>query len=291
MAHDISALARRTGVSVSTIRAWEARYELVRPARSAGGHRLYSDNDAERVALFKELTDLGHRPRDLASLPTDDLARMRSTAQTEPIMFGQLVSALRRAMRLRDRAGFHRHLVAAFALLPPIEAAGLYSFCLQQIGTLWEDGTFSVADEHIFSFTARNVIIAATQTRPTLISAGPIGFATIEGEHHEHGLLAGAFLAASAGVQTVYFGTSIPTDHLAEAARRDALKALLISIVHVSDVGELVRKVMHLGGLLDQGTQLWLACAAGLRPSLIDVAGAAVLHSHAELRARLALIR
>lgn len=291
MAYDISAMARQASVSVSTIRAWEQRYELVRPARSASGHRLYSDSDAERVVLFKELTDLGHRPRDLACLPTQELARMRVAAPAESLIFGQLVSALEMAMQLRDRASFQRHLVAAFVLLSPVEAAGLYSLCLQQIGTLWEDGTFSVADEHIFSVTARNVIIAATQARPTFIDAAPIGFATLEGEQHEHGLLAGAFLASCAGMQTVYFGTSVPLDHLAEAVRRNALKALLISVVHVDDIDGLGSKVSELARLLADGTQLWLACATRFRANFTDIKGIALLHSHAELRAKLAPIR
>ncbi|MDP2800909.1 MAG: MerR family transcriptional regulator [Phreatobacter sp.] len=291
MTYDISTLAKRTGVSVSTIRAWETRYNLIRPARSSGGHRIYGTSDAERVALFKELTDLGHRPRDIAALATDKLARMRATEPAEPLMFAQLASALERAMRQRDRGSFQRHLVAAFGLLPPIDAAGLYSWCLQEIGTLWEDGTFSVADEHIFSFTARNVIIAATQTRPTLLDATPIGFATLEGEQHEHGLLTGAFLASCAGMQTVYFGTSVPISHLAKAAHQDAIRALLISVVHVEEIGDVSAKVQGLAQMLDNGTELWLACAACWSASFSAIMGVTVLHSYAELRAKLAMIR
>ena len=38
----IGELSRRTGVRAETIRAWERRYGLIEPARSAGGFRLYS---------------------------------------------------------------------------------------------------------------------------------------------------------------------------------------------------------------------------------------------------------
>ena len=45
----IGELSRRVGVSDHVLRAWESRYGLLRPVRSPGGFRLYSDGDEERV--------------------------------------------------------------------------------------------------------------------------------------------------------------------------------------------------------------------------------------------------
>ena len=45
----IGELSKRAGVSPELLRAWERRYGLLRPARSAGGLRLYSPADVERV--------------------------------------------------------------------------------------------------------------------------------------------------------------------------------------------------------------------------------------------------
>ena len=45
----IGELSRRSGVSPELLRAWERRYQLLRPARSQGGLRLYSLDDLERV--------------------------------------------------------------------------------------------------------------------------------------------------------------------------------------------------------------------------------------------------
>jgi MerR family transcriptional regulator, light-induced transcriptional regulator len=45
----IGELARRTGVPVATLRSWEDRYGVPRPERQAGGHRRYSESDAELV--------------------------------------------------------------------------------------------------------------------------------------------------------------------------------------------------------------------------------------------------
>ena len=45
----IGELSRRLGVSDHVLRAWESRYGLLQPARSAGGFRLYSEADESRV--------------------------------------------------------------------------------------------------------------------------------------------------------------------------------------------------------------------------------------------------
>ena len=41
----IGELSRRTGISAQLLRAWEHRYGLFHPARSAGGYRLYTEED------------------------------------------------------------------------------------------------------------------------------------------------------------------------------------------------------------------------------------------------------
>ena len=51
----IGELSRRTGVRAETIRAWERRYDLVQPARSTGGFRLYSPADEDRVHAMRAL--------------------------------------------------------------------------------------------------------------------------------------------------------------------------------------------------------------------------------------------
>ena len=45
----IGELSRRAGVTHHVLRAWESRYGLLQPVRSAGGFRLYSEADALRV--------------------------------------------------------------------------------------------------------------------------------------------------------------------------------------------------------------------------------------------------
>ena len=58
----IGEFARCVGVSPDLLRAWERRYGLLQPVRSSGGFRLYTDEDAERVARMRRALT-GARPR------------------------------------------------------------------------------------------------------------------------------------------------------------------------------------------------------------------------------------
>jgi GAF domain-containing protein len=55
----VGEVAQRVGISASTLRAWERRYDLLRPARSSGGHRRYSREELRRVQRMVELIDDG----------------------------------------------------------------------------------------------------------------------------------------------------------------------------------------------------------------------------------------
>lgn len=52
----ISIAARKVGVHVQTLRYYE-RAEIIRPSRSKGNTRLYSERDIERLHHIRRLTD------------------------------------------------------------------------------------------------------------------------------------------------------------------------------------------------------------------------------------------
>ena len=74
--HRSGAVAQMLRMPVATLRVWERRYGLTQPALSPGGQRLYSDDDVRRLALVKQLTDLGHAIGSLAPLDMPQLQRV-----------------------------------------------------------------------------------------------------------------------------------------------------------------------------------------------------------------------
>lgn len=77
--HRSGAVARMVRMPVATLRVWERRYQLSSPALSPSGQRLYSAADVRRIALLKQLTDLGHAIGTLAGM---DMAELQAVAAT-----------------------------------------------------------------------------------------------------------------------------------------------------------------------------------------------------------------
>ena len=67
--------ARIAGLPVATLRVWERRYGLGGMRPGGAGHRRYSAEDVERLALLKRLVDAGHAIGAIARLP---IARLRA---------------------------------------------------------------------------------------------------------------------------------------------------------------------------------------------------------------------
>ena len=74
--HPIQIVARRTGLSVDVIRAWERRYNAVTPTRTETGRRLYSNNDVKKLTLLSRAISAGRRIGDVASLSINDLMQV-----------------------------------------------------------------------------------------------------------------------------------------------------------------------------------------------------------------------
>lgn len=55
----IGEVANRTQMTIAALRAWERRYQILTPARTAGGQRLYSEADVERVRFVQRLVAEG----------------------------------------------------------------------------------------------------------------------------------------------------------------------------------------------------------------------------------------
>jgi DNA-binding transcriptional MerR regulator len=88
-----------TLIPVATLRVWEQRYQAVRPATKASGHRLYDMADIQRVLLLRQLTKQGHAISSLAPLPTEQLQAL--TRQHAGIALETQLQNKKRAEALR----------------------------------------------------------------------------------------------------------------------------------------------------------------------------------------------
>lgn len=215
---NIAALTRRTGVPPDTIRKWEQRYGVLKPLRTAGGQRRYTELDVARVEWLKARLAEGYRIGEAAALigPGNRVPLSLDAIRTE------LVDA---AVR-NDVAGLPALVEQALAL-GSLERAFLdvLAPALIDVGELWEAGELGIAQEHLLSGTVR----AALQRLLADARADVRGLAVLAcgpGEAHEIGLLMFAVLLRADGWQVAYLGADTPTldaTALARDLRADAL--------------------------------------------------------------------
>src|SRR4029079_18715057 len=65
--YTIKEAAARTGLTVPVLRAWERRYDVVTPTRTAGGYRVYDEAAIGRLWSMRRLIDDGWSPSAAAA--------------------------------------------------------------------------------------------------------------------------------------------------------------------------------------------------------------------------------
>ena len=71
--YSIGAVARMLGVEAATLRAWEDRYRVVVPARSAGAQRLYTRDQVEQLRSILRRMEDGSSPADAHRLLAEEI--------------------------------------------------------------------------------------------------------------------------------------------------------------------------------------------------------------------------
>jgi DNA-binding transcriptional MerR regulator len=222
----IGELSRRSGVSPELLRAWERRYGLLQPTRSAGGLRLYSPDDLARVhAMQQHLAD-GFAAAEAAALAT------RTPRQSdEEIAIPAAKDELAAALASFDDG--HAHAVFD-ALLARLSIDALLRDVivpyLHELGERWERGEVSIAQEHFASTLLRGRLLGLARGWGRGI--GPVAvLACAPGEQHDLGLLAFGLALRARGWRIVYLGTDTPIASVADAARSCSPAVVVVSAV------------------------------------------------------------
>ncbi|MBC7692697.1 MAG: MerR family transcriptional regulator [Methylotenera sp.] len=229
----VKAVAKLSGVSPHTLRAWERRYLAVEPSRTKTGRRVYSVHDAERLKLLMDLVKNGHSIGNIAKLPDASLRSLTGThhlvmeavssnADTKNFSQGGLLTDLIDALGRFDIEEINKLLSDARQNLSPRTfIVNIIAPMLTEIGGRVERGSFSIAQEHAFSSLLRSQLghLYFNLNSRITDSKHTIAFATPEGDIHEFGILSSAVLAADAGVRSFYIGPNLPAWEFAEAAR------------------------------------------------------------------------
>ena len=211
----IGEVCRRVGITPDRLRAWERRYGLTVPQRSAAGYRLYSPADEARIRRMLGLLARGFAAAEAARIAGRDTLPAGSGRLAEDLR-GDLDAALRRL----DGAAADEALDRLFAA-EEIDAAlrDVILPTLAALGQRWAAGEATVAEEHFASqlLAARLHGLAQRWSR----GVGPVALlACPPGERHDLGLLCAGLALRARGWRIACLGADTPVSDLLAAARR-----------------------------------------------------------------------
>ena len=226
----IGELSRRSGVSVELLRAWERRYDLLRPQRSAGGLRLYSSGDLDRVRAMQRHMHEGLAAREAAALvghASAEAAPLRPG--TPPFDPARARAELGDALEAFDEPAAQAILdgLLAVATLGALLSEVVMPY-LHDVGDRWQRGELSIAQEHFATNVLRGRLLGLARgwgrgDGPRALLACP------EGERHDLGLIAFGLALRERGWRIDYLGPDTPVESLEEAARRTNPSVVVLS--------------------------------------------------------------
>ncbi len=234
--YTVGRAAELTGIPRDTLRKWESRYGVVRPARSEGGYRMYDDDALRRLAAMRDLVDAGWSPREAA-------ARVLSRADGDgagaeaPDGLGDLDGLTRAAEEMDPRL-----LLQALAEGLPgddleLEVDRWLLPSLTRLGLAWRDGRVTVAGEHFASAGVQRRLAQLFDGVPPAAATAPhvvVGLA--RGSRHELGVLAFAALLRHHGIRVTYVGGDLPGEAWLATVRALSPDAVVVGVPIAEDV-------------------------------------------------------
>jgi MerR family transcriptional regulator, light-induced transcriptional regulator len=273
LGYPIRAVAKMTGISVDTLRAWERRYQAVQPVRDERG-RIYGREDVARLLQLKALVERGHAIGRIASLSNAELGRLshdtpqsaeraRNAEETETVPAA--LAPVFEALEGFDPARLDRELGKLALAYPPrpLVRQGIHPL-LNVIGEGWAHGRFSVAQEHLLSAAVRNLIGGMMRLYAPAEAPASVLLATPAGELHEFGILCASLLAAGGGLRTCYLGVNLPASEIAASAEKASVSAVILGFV--TDNPRAADELAVLARELPRPIELWIGGREGALP-------------------------
>ena len=262
--HRIHRVAKLTGLSKDVIRVWERRYGLVKPSRSSNRYREYRDEEVALLRFVKAQMEQGATIGSLAAEGHDSLVvRMRvatpvSAEDQKP--HERLLDDLMGSLDPLDKAGFERRLNGAVAVIPFEEAVQRILLPLQRrIGELWHQGRLDIGVEHYVTKIVQQKLFSVMNQLPVNESGPRVLIACPEGETHEIGAQAVAYIAAIKGCHVYYLGPNLPSSDLVIFCEKIKPDLVLLSLTEVKPEAAALQQLKE----LEQLATRWSVAVGG----------------------------
>jgi DNA-binding transcriptional MerR regulator/methylmalonyl-CoA mutase cobalamin-binding subunit len=253
--YNLKAVLMETNMKADVLRAWERRYHLPRPQRTAGGHRLYSQYDIEvirwlrsrqeeglsishAVSLWRDLIQAGKNP--LVEARFTSAAGLGTPLQSRENEIEVLRQAWVDASLGFDVARSEDVLFQAFAVFPvETVCTGILQKGIAQVGDLWYANRASLQQMYFASAQANRRLEAliASTPRPTFPQTILVG--NPPGDRHTFPILILSLFMARRGYKVIYLGGDLPLEEMAETVHAIRPSVVVLSAQQLSSAASL----------------------------------------------------
>lgn len=263
----IGVVTKLTGLSIDVVRVWERRYGAVRPVRSAGGTRVYSDADVLRLNRLHRAVQRGYGIGQAARLSESELDELIAGAEPSPDRADPYQSVRQRfiaAIQTMDVVAADQELARAATLFPPGELVKrIVSPILDEVSERKALKEFGVAHERVATGLLRRMLESLIRLYQPSGNLDTLVLATPAGEHHEFDLLLVALLAAVHGWRVVYLGADVPAAEIALAVRLTNARVLTLNVA--TENYRIDEELETISRVVSGSTQVWISGPAAFR--------------------------
>ena len=297
----ISTVSKRSGVKSDLVRAWERRYQAVTPTRTAGGHRVYTDQDIARLKLLNQATGNGHSISQIAKFSLDDLKKLTKdeAGAVTPALNRKTTSASDRVYLTEDYIEKCYAAVLAFdarmleshfenaivELGTEVFIEHLLTPLLTRIGERWISGELRPVHEHMTSSVIRSLTYILRNNNPCAANAPKMIVSTPIGQLHELGALLAAIMAELSGWQVTYLGANLAAEEIAAGVKYTNACALTLSLSFASDDHVVAKELRRLKKLVGNNVAIIVGGrAAGHYQGVLNEVGVLNIQGYAHFR-------
>jgi DNA-binding transcriptional MerR regulator len=222
--YHVKAAAELAGLSAATLRAWERRYGLPTPQRSARRYRLYSEYELRTIRWLRAQTQAGlsisraaHRLHQMRAAGLDP-ARASVPASGQAMSIAHLAAAFTLALSGLHETAASDALRQAFNLYPiEVVLHDVIRPALVELGDGWHRGTLPIGVEHFATQLCLRQLMSLLSAAGPAWREGVMVAGCAPGERHEIGLLMIILRLRWRGWDVRYLGPDLSLDRLAEA--------------------------------------------------------------------------
>jgi MerR family transcriptional regulator, light-induced transcriptional regulator len=201
-----------SGIKAHTIRIWEQRYSLIKPARTQTNIRRYSADELRHILNISLLTKYGFKISHISKMTEPEIQEKILSLTDTTAQQDRLVNELIAKLSVMQLDEFEKQL-DAYILSRGIErtiSQLIFPF-LEKIGILWLTNNINPAQEHLVTNIIRNKLINGIEgAHPHFRINKTFLLFLPESEYHELGLLFVYYLLKSRGAKVYYLGANIP---------------------------------------------------------------------------------